>query len=173
MLARVFPIGTRQVGVGFGHLGPVLSVPVTYTGLAEGDIDVFLGNWMPSMTADIKAYTDDKSVETIATNLEGAGYGLVVPTYAADAGVKSLTDLGGMKDKFNGKIYGIPHSNTAVLVIDPVANKVDFTTIAGPATARVPRASSATSDEAFRKCLRLGGPVGSGEWLGLFFMRMG
>ncbi|MCB2125914.1 MAG: glycine/betaine ABC transporter substrate-binding protein, partial [Rhodobacteraceae bacterium] len=25
----------------------ILSVPVTYTGLAEGDIDVFLGNWMP------------------------------------------------------------------------------------------------------------------------------
>ncbi len=25
----------------------VLSVPVTYTGLAEGDIDIFLGNWMP------------------------------------------------------------------------------------------------------------------------------
>ena len=27
----------------------VLSVPVTYTGLAGGDIDVFLGNWMPTM----------------------------------------------------------------------------------------------------------------------------
>ncbi len=27
----------------------VLSVPVTYTGLAEGDVDVFLGNWMPTM----------------------------------------------------------------------------------------------------------------------------
>ena len=46
------------------------------------------------MTADIKAYTDDKSVETIGTNLEGAGYGIVVPTYVAEAGVKSLTDLG-------------------------------------------------------------------------------
>jgi glycine betaine/proline transport system substrate-binding protein len=50
-----------------------LSVPVTYASLKNKDIDVFLGNWMPSMTADIKAYTDDKSVETIGTNLEGAG----------------------------------------------------------------------------------------------------
>lgn len=31
----------------------VLSVPVTYTGLAEGDVDVFLGNWMPTMEADL------------------------------------------------------------------------------------------------------------------------
>ena len=69
---------------------PALSVPVTYASLKNKDIDVFLGNWMPCMTADIKPYLDDKSVETVAANLEGAGYGLVVPQYVADAGVKSL-----------------------------------------------------------------------------------
>ena len=31
----------------------VLSVPVTYISLEEGDVDVFLGNWMPTMEADI------------------------------------------------------------------------------------------------------------------------
>ena len=31
----------------------VLSVPVTYTSMANGDVDVFLGNWMPTMEADI------------------------------------------------------------------------------------------------------------------------
>ena len=31
----------------------VLSVPVTYTSMANGDIDVFLGNWMPTMEADL------------------------------------------------------------------------------------------------------------------------
>jgi glycine betaine/proline transport system substrate-binding protein len=34
----------------------VLSVPVTYTSMAAGDIDVFLGNWMPTMEADIAPY---------------------------------------------------------------------------------------------------------------------
>ena len=58
----------------------VLSVPVTYASLKNKDLDVFLGNWMPSMTDDIKDYTDDRSVETISQNLEGAGYGIVVPT---------------------------------------------------------------------------------------------
>ena len=94
-----------------------LSVPVTYASLKNKDIDAFLGNWMPSMTADIQAYLDDKSVEQLATNLEGAGYGLVVPQYVADAGVKSLADLGANADKFGGKIYGIEAGNDGNRII--------------------------------------------------------
>ena len=30
-----------------------LAVPVTYASLKSKDLDVFLGNWMPSMTADV------------------------------------------------------------------------------------------------------------------------
>jgi len=89
----------------------VLSVPVTYASLKNKDIDVFLGNWMPSMTGDVQPFLDDKSVESISENLEGAGYGLVVPTYVADAGVKSLTDIGKFADKFDHKIYGIEPGN--------------------------------------------------------------
>ena len=69
------------------------------------------------MTDDIKPYTDDGSVETIAQNLEGAGYGLVVPTYVADAGVKTLTDIAKFKDKFDGKIYGIEAGNDGNRII--------------------------------------------------------
>jgi glycine betaine/proline transport system substrate-binding protein len=72
---------------------------------------------MPSMTADIQAYVDDKSVETIGTNLEGAGYGLVVPQYVADAGVKSLGDLAANAEKFGGKIYGIEAGNDGNRII--------------------------------------------------------
>jgi glycine betaine/proline transport system substrate-binding protein len=107
----------------------VLSVPVTYASLKNKDIDVFLGNWMPSMAADVKPFTDDGSVETIAQNLEGAGYGLVVPSYVAEAGVKSLADIGPNKDKFDGKIYGIEPGNDGNRIVlgmieDP-ANKLD------------------------------------------------
>jgi glycine betaine/proline transport system substrate-binding protein len=100
-----------------------LSVPVALASLKNKDIDVFLGNWMPSMTADIKPYLDDKSVEQLSVNLEGAGYGLVVPQYAADAGVKSLTDLGAHKDKFNGKIYGIEAGNDGNRIIGEMIAK--------------------------------------------------
>jgi glycine betaine/proline transport system substrate-binding protein len=118
--------GATQVvleALGYEPEVKTLSVPVTYASLKNKDIDVFLGNWMPSMTADIKAYTDDKSVETIATNLEGAGYGLVVPKYVADAGVKSLADLGANKDKFNGKIYGIEAGNDGNRIIGEMIAK--------------------------------------------------
>jgi glycine betaine/proline transport system substrate-binding protein len=108
-----------------------LSVPVTLASLKNKDIDVFLGNWMPSMTADIQPYLDDKSVEQIATNLEGAGYGLVVPQYVADAGVKSLGDIGANADKFGGKIYGIEAGNDGNRIIqtmidDPKNNLKGF-----------------------------------------------
>src|SRR5690606_2327212 len=49
----------------------VLSVPVTYTSLKNKGIDFFLGNWMPTVEADIKPYLEDKSVEVIGINLEG------------------------------------------------------------------------------------------------------
>ena len=100
-----------------------LSVPVTYASLKNKDVDVFLGNWMPSMTNDIKDYTADGSVETISQNLEGAGYGLVVPTYVAEAGVKTLTDIGKFKDKFDGKIYGIEAGNDGNRIILDMISK--------------------------------------------------
>jgi glycine betaine/proline transport system substrate-binding protein len=103
-----------------------LSVPVTYASLKNKDLDVFLGNWMPSMTNDIKDYIADGSVETVSQNLSGAGYGIVVPTYVADAGVKSLTDLGKFKDKFNGKIYGIEAGNDGNrIILDMIKNPAD------------------------------------------------
>jgi glycine betaine/proline transport system substrate-binding protein len=103
-----------------------LSVPVTYASLKNKDLDVFLGNWMPSMTNDIKDYTAEGSVETISQNLTGAGYGIVVPSYVADAGVKTLTDLGKFKDKFEGKIYGIEAGNDGNrIILDMIKNPAD------------------------------------------------
>jgi glycine betaine/proline transport system substrate-binding protein len=109
--------------LGYSPQVSTLSVPVTYASMKNKDIDAFLGNWMPSMTADVKAYFDEKSVEQLAVNLEGAGYGLVVPQYVADAGVKSLTDIGAHKDKFNGKIYGIEAGNDGNRIISEMIAK--------------------------------------------------
>lgn len=110
--------------LGYEPQTQVLSVPVTYTSLKNKDIDVFLGNWMPSMTADVKPYLEDGSVESIAQNLEGAGYGLVVPAYVAEAGVKSLSDLHKFKDKFDAKIYGIePGNDGNRIVLDMIKDE--------------------------------------------------
>ncbi|OWU85024.1 glycine/betaine ABC transporter substrate-binding protein [Oceanicola sp. 22II-s10i] len=89
----------------------VLSVPVTYTALSKGDVDVFLGNWMPTMEADIAPYREDGSVETVRTNLEGAKYTLAVNKAAADLGIGNFADIAAQKDALEGKIYGIEPGN--------------------------------------------------------------
>ena len=66
-------------GLGYKTTTQMLSVPVTYKSLENGDIDVFLGNWMPTMEGDIRPYLDKGTVETIKTNLTGAKYTLAVP----------------------------------------------------------------------------------------------
>lgn len=89
----------------------ILSVPVTYTSMAAGDIDVFLGNWMPTMEADIAPYREAGTVDTVRTNLEGAKYTLAVNQAAADLGIANFADIAGQQDALDGKIYGIEPGN--------------------------------------------------------------
>ena len=89
----------------------VLSVPVTYQALAGGDIDIFLGNWMPTMEADIAPYRDAGTVETVRVNLVGAKYTLATNKAGADLGIKDFADIAAQKDALDGKIYGIEPGN--------------------------------------------------------------
>ena len=89
----------------------VLSVPVTYASLKKKDIDVFLGNWMPTMEGDVRPYLEDGSVENVGVNLEGAKYTLAVPTYTYEAGLQSFGDIAKFKDQLDGYIYGIEPGN--------------------------------------------------------------
>jgi len=89
----------------------VLSVPVTYTSMAGGDIDVFLGNWMPTMEADIAPYRDTGTVDTVRENLEGAKYTLAVNKVAMDMGINDFADIAAKLDALDGKIYGIEPGN--------------------------------------------------------------
>jgi glycine betaine/proline transport system substrate-binding protein len=100
----------------------ILSVPVTYVSLANGDIDVFLGNWMPTMEADIAPYRDAGTVDTVRTNLTGAKYTLAVNRAAADLGIASFADIATHKDALEGKIYGIePGNDGNRLILDMIA----------------------------------------------------
>ena len=95
-------------GLGYTPEVQLLAVPVTYASLKSGDIDVFLGNWMPTM--------------------EGAKYTLAVPKYTYDAGLKSFADIAKFKDKLDGKIYGIePGNDGNRLILDMIsANQFDL-----------------------------------------------
>ena len=97
--------------LGYDTETKILAVPVTYTSMAAGDIDVFLGNWMPTMEGDIAKYREEGSVDTVRANLEGAKYTLAVNKVAADMGIKTFADIAANKDALEGEIYGIEPGN--------------------------------------------------------------
>ena len=104
----------------------VLSVPVTYASLKNKDIDVFLGNWMPTMEADIAPYRADGSVETVRENLTGAKYTLATNAKGAELGIKDFKDILTHKDALEGKIYGIEPGNDGNRLILGMVEKDTF-----------------------------------------------
>lgn len=104
----------------------VLSVPVTYTSLKNKDIDVFLGNWMPTMEADLKPYRDDKSVEVVRANLEGAKYTLATNEKGAELGIKDFKDIAAHAADLDNKIYGIEPGNDGNRLLLGMVEKNDF-----------------------------------------------
>lgn len=101
----------------------ILSVPVTYTSMAEGDIDVFLGNWMPTMEGDIATYRDAGTVDIVRENLKGTQYTLATNAKGAELGIKTFADLAPNADALEGKIYGIEAGNDGNrLIMDLIAN---------------------------------------------------
>ncbi|APE43914.1 glycine/betaine ABC transporter substrate-binding protein [Sulfitobacter alexandrii] len=104
----------------------ILSVPVTYTSMASGDIDVFLGNWMPTMEADIAKYREEGSVDTVRANLEGAKYTLAVNKAAADLGITSFDAIAANADALDGKIYGIEPGNDGNRLIQSMIEEDAF-----------------------------------------------
>jgi glycine betaine/proline transport system substrate-binding protein len=108
-------------GLGYEPKVEILAVPVTYASMKNGDIDVFLGNWMPTMEADVRPYLDDGSVESTGVNLEGAKYTLVVPTYLAEQGLKDFADIAKFSDQLDSQIYGIePGNDGNRLILDMI-----------------------------------------------------
>jgi glycine betaine/proline transport system substrate-binding protein len=100
----------------------LLSVPVTYSALSTGDVDVFLGNWMPTMEADIAPYREAGTVETLRTNLVGAKYTLATNAAGAALGIDSFDDIATQSAALDGKIYGIePGNDGNRLILDMIA----------------------------------------------------
>jgi len=97
--------------IGYETDTKVLSVPVTYISLAQGDVDVFLGNWMPTMEGDIAPYREAGTVDVVRDNLNGTAYTLATNGAGAALGIKTFADIAANADALDGKIYGIEAGN--------------------------------------------------------------
>ncbi len=120
---------TAQILTALGYTPKVtvLSVPVTYASMKNKDIDVFLGNWQPSMENDRKPYVADGSVVVTGANLpEGAKYTLAVPQYTYDKGLKNFADIAKFKDDLHGKIFGIEPGNDGNRLVLDLIKKNEF-----------------------------------------------
>lgn len=124
--ATTATVSTVLKGLGYQTETTVLSVPVTYQSLKNKDIDVFLGNWMPTQENDVRPFLDDKSVESFGPNLEGAKYTLATNAKGAELGIKDFKDISAHKDDLGGKIYGIEPGNDGNRLIIDMVDKDTF-----------------------------------------------
>lgn len=104
---------TRLVleGMGYETKSSMVAVPIAFQSLSTGDIDVFLGDWEPSMSAITEPLFEAGEVVQYHANLKGAKYTLAVPSYVADGGVKDFADIAKFGEEFDYKIYGIEPGN--------------------------------------------------------------
>jgi glycine betaine/proline transport system substrate-binding protein len=104
----------------------VLSVPVTFESMKNGDIDIFLGNWLPAQTPLLQPFLDERSVEMVRTNLKGAKYTLGVPDYLYDAGLRDFADINRFRKELGAAIYGIEAGNDGNLLVIDLIKENDF-----------------------------------------------
>ncbi|HEY6482656.1 MAG TPA: choline ABC transporter permease subunit [Steroidobacteraceae bacterium] len=97
--------------IGYEPQTTLLSVPVTYAVMKNGNIDAFLGNWMPAQTKDRAPYLQDHSIEIVRQNLSGAKYTLAVPAYLYAAGLRDFADIQRFASQLHDTIYGIEAGN--------------------------------------------------------------
>lgn len=84
-----------------------LEVGALYSGVANGDLDLFMDAWLPATHSDYwEQFGED--IESLVTWYEEAPLWWTVPTYVAEEhGIESLEDLQGNADLFGGEIVGI------------------------------------------------------------------
>ncbi|MGQ7960062.1 choline ABC transporter substrate-binding protein [Pseudomonas sp. SP16.1] len=113
-------------GLGYKPQTQLTSIPMAYMGMEKGNIDAYLGAWMPSMEVIAKPFLDKGSVERVRTNLQGAKYTLAVPEYTFNAGLRDFSDIGRFRQQLEERIYGIEPGNDGNLLIQGLIDAGQF-----------------------------------------------
>lgn len=61
-------------GLGYKAQTRTLAVPIIFAGLQKGQVDVFLGNWMPAGQHDYDRYVTSGQIDKVVENLGGTEY---------------------------------------------------------------------------------------------------
>ena len=100
--------------LGYKPTTTIASVPISFAGLKNRQLDVSLGYWWPVQQHQLQPFLDSKSINVIEPpNLSGAKATLAVPGYVYQAGLKSFEDIARHRAELDGKIYGIEPGSSA------------------------------------------------------------
>lgn len=113
-------------GLGYSPKVDILSVAVTYEALPRGDVDIFLGNWMPLQEPTQRPLVEGGKIDVPQTNLTGAIIGFAVPKAAYDAGLKTYADIAKFGDELDHRIYGIEAGSSANATISQMIKDDKF-----------------------------------------------
>jgi len=119
-------VGQMLTELGYQPVITVLSVPVTFESMRNGDMDVFLANWMPTQEPMLRPYLADGSIKLVRANLVGAKYTLAVPDYLHGAGLKDFADINRFRKELGASIYGIEPGNDGNELILDLIKKNEF-----------------------------------------------
>ena len=100
---------TSQIlrGLGYAPEAIDLSIPVIFASLADSNIDVFLGNWMPAQEGDRAPYMANHAIDVVGPNLEHAKFTLAVPHYLYAAGLTGFSSIAAFSGPLHATLYGI------------------------------------------------------------------
>mgnify|MGYP001024515670 CR=1 FL=1 len=113
---------------GFGYKTDIISgtTPVTFTGLVNGDIDIYMEAWVQNIVDVYEPAIENGDIIEVSTNFDDNRQGLYVPTYVIEGDpergiepmapdLKTVKDLPKYKELFKdeedpskGRIYGSP-----------------------------------------------------------------
>ena len=95
-----------------------LGLQVIYQGMDSGDIDVFLGGWMPAQRDMFEPREADDRLRAVANNVDGAQMTLAVPEYLYEQGIQSFADLDANREQFDGQIHGFGAGSAASEILE-------------------------------------------------------
>ncbi|MDX1726083.1 MAG: choline ABC transporter substrate-binding protein [Pseudomonas sp.] len=114
-------------GLGYSTTQTQASQQIIFAGIQKQQIDVFLGYWKPIMDDNIKPFLAKKAVRVAPEpSLNDAIAVLAVPTYSAEAGLKTFADIARFKEQLDGKIYGIEAGSGANTAIKKMIDSNQF-----------------------------------------------
>lgn len=102
-----------------------IGLQVIYQGIESGDIDAFLGAWLPAQREMFNPRKESGVLIDVANNVDGAKMTLAVPEYLYESGIQSFADLDEHRDQFNGQIHGFGAGSAASEILhDAIDNDI-------------------------------------------------